>query len=142
VTDILRSAQVPYTPAQMYQLVNDVATYPQFLPWCHHVDILDQKEGELTARVTLSLGKLHQSFTTRNRMYPHESIEMELVEGPFQHLMGIWTFEPLDSGCRVSLDMRFEFKSKLARMAMGGPFHKVVNSLVDAFIQRARSVYG
>ncbi|MDZ7735705.1 MAG: type II toxin-antitoxin system RatA family toxin [Gammaproteobacteria bacterium] len=142
MTDIQRSAHVPYTAAQMYQLVNDVAAYPQFLPWCHHVDILDEGERELTARVTLSLGKLQQSFTTRNRMYPHESIEMELVEGPFQHLMGIWAFEPLDSGCRVSLDMRFEFKSKLARMAMGGPFHKVVNSLVDAFIQRARSVYG
>lgn len=126
----------------MYELVNDVAAYPEFLPWCDHVDILQRQEDELTARVTLSLGKLHQSFTTRNLMYPYESVVMELVEGPFQHLMGIWKFEPLDSGCRVSLDMRFEFKSRLVSMAMGGPFHKVVNSLMDAFIKRAHDVYG
>ena len=142
MTDIQRSAQVPYTAAQMYQLVNDVAAYPEFLPWCDHVAILDASDRELTARVTLSLGKLHQSFTTRNVMVPNESVIMELVEGPFEHLLGIWKFEPLASGCRVSLDMRFEFKSKLVRMAMGGPFHKMVNSLMEAFIERAHKVYG
>lgn len=142
MTEIQRSAEVPYTPAQMFRLVNDVASYPQFLPWCDHVEILSEGESELTARITLSLGRLHQSFTTRNRMAPHHAVEMELVEGPFQHLTGIWNFEPADGGCRVSLDMRFEFKSKLARMAMGGPFNKIVSTLIDAFIRRAHAVYG
>lgn len=143
MTDILRSAEVPYSAAQMYQLVNDVAAYPQFLPWCDHVEILDRRENELTARITLSLGKLHQSFTTRNRMQPETAVTMELVEGPFKHLTGEWEFESLPGGgCRVSLDMRFEFKSKLARMAMGGPFHKIANTLMDAFINRAQTVYG
>lgn len=143
MTDIIRSAEVPYTAAQMYELVNDVASYPQFLPWCDHVEVLDIREHELTARITLSFGKLHQSFTTRNRMQPEREVLMELVEGPFQHLTGQWQFEPLaGGGCRVSLDMRFEFKSRLARLAMGGPFHKIANTLVDAFIKRARTVYG
>lgn len=142
MTEIQRSAQVPYSAAQMYQLVNDVASYPEFLPWCDHVDVLQQTDREVVARVTLTMGKLPQSFTTRNRLVPNESVEMELVEGPFKHLRGVWQFEPLTSGCRVSLDMRFEFKSRIARITLGGPFHKIVNSLMEAFIERAHSVYG
>lgn len=142
MTEIQRSAQVPYTAAQMYRLVNDVASYPAFLPWCDHVDILEQGDSHIVARVTLSVGKLRQSFTTRNLMSPEQAIEMQLVEGPFQHLRGLWQFEPLASGCRVSLDMRFEFKSKLARLTFGGAFHKIVNNLMEAFIERAHDVYG
>lgn len=134
---------MPYSAAQMYQLVTDVASYPQFLPWCDHVEVLDTREDEITARVTLSMGKLHQSFTTRNRMQPDNEVLMELVEGPFKHLIGQWQFEPLPGGgCRVSLDMRFEFKNRLISMAMGGPFHKIVNTLIEAFIDRAHTVYG
>lgn len=126
----------------MYQLVTDVAAYPQFLPWCDAVQVLEQQETEVLARVSLAVGKLHQNFTTRNIMQPPQSVVMELVEGPFKHLTGDWRFEPLEGGCRVSLDMQFEFKNKLVRLAMGGPFHKIANTLMDAFIQRAHSLYG
>lgn len=142
MTEIQRSADVPYTPAQMYQLVGDVAAYPEFLPWCDHVEVLEQDEAEVLARVSLAVSKLHQTFTTRNRMQPHEMIVMELVEGPFRHLTGQWRFLPRDNGCRVSLDMRFEFKNRLVSMALGGPFNRIANSLMDAFIERARSQYG
>ncbi len=67
---------------------------------------------------------------------------MELVEGPFKHLTGFWKFQPLDGGCHVSLDMRFEFKNTLTRLALGGPFNKFANTLMDAFIQRAHDMYG
>lgn len=142
MTEIQRSAQVPYSAAQMYQLVTDVAAYPEFLPWCDHVRVLEQTESEVLAQVTLAVGKLQQSFTTRNRMQSSETVLMELVEGPFKHLTGIWRFEPLEDGCRVSLDMRFEFKNNLVRLAMGGPFHKFANSLMEAFIKRAHTLYG
>lgn len=139
---IKRSAQVPYSAAQMYQLVTDVAAYPEFLPWCSDTQILQTGERALTARVTLALGKLHQSFITRNVMEPQRRVFIELVKGPFKHLTGEWQFESLPSGCRVSLDMSFEFKSRLIRMALGGPFHHVANSFMDAFIQRAHAKYG
>lgn len=142
MTEIQRSAQVPYTAAQMYQLVTDVAAYPEFLPWCDRVDVLQAGETEVLARVSLAISKLHQSFTTRNRMRPHDEVVMELVEGPFRHLIGDWKFESLPSGSRVSLDMRFEFKNKLVRMALGSPFNRIANTLMDAFIQRAHSLHG
>lgn len=139
---IQRSAQVPYSTAQMYQLVTDVTAYPEFLPHCQDVNILQSGETEVLARVTLAVGKLHHDFTTLNRMQPEQWVVMELVEGPFKHLTGEWQFEPLSPGCRVSLDMSFEFKSRLIRMTLGGTFNRLVNSLMDAFIKRAHSVYG
>lgn len=142
MTHIQRSTQVPYGAAEMYQLVTDVAAYPEFLPWCENVEVLQSSDSEVLARVTLAASKLRQSFTTRNRMQPQDWVVMELVEGPFKHLTGEWQFEPLPSGCRVSLDMSFEFKNRLVRMTLGGTFNRLVNSLMDAFIERAHSVYG
>ncbi len=142
MTEIHRSAQVPYGADKMYALVTDVASYPQFLPWCDNVVVLQESDAEVKARVSLALGKLHQHFTTRNRLQPHDSVVMELVEGPFKHLTGVWRFQPVDGGCHISLDMRFEFKNTLTRLAMGGPFNKIANTLMDAFIQRAHDLYG
>ena len=110
---IHREAQVPYSAAQMYQLVNDIESYPGFLPWCPRADVLGRSDSDITARLTLARGGLHTSFTTRNALRPSERIDMHLQDGPFRHLHGIWTFTDRPNGCQVALDMEFEVKGSL-----------------------------
>ncbi|MCK5640049.1 MAG: type II toxin-antitoxin system RatA family toxin [Gammaproteobacteria bacterium] len=142
MTTIEKSALVPHSAQQMYALVDDIASYPDFLPWCKSTEILMRNEDEVRASVEISQGVLHKSFTTHNRMQQSKMIEMRLVEGPFSHLEGFWRFEVLgEQACKVRLDMDFEFSNKLIGMAMGPVFSKISNTLVDAFCQRAAQVY-
>lgn len=143
MTKIKKQASVTYSAKQMYALVNDIKNYPEFLPWCTKTNILQQNGDSLTASVSISMGKLKQSFTTRNVMKADDSIYMKLVEGPFKELTGHWQFHDDDSGkCHVSLDMQFEFKNKIVKHAFGAAFKKITDSMVDAFIERAHIVYG
>lgn len=140
---INKSALVPYSPEQMYALVDDIMDYPQFLPWCHSAEEHHRTNEHVEASLEIAHSGLHKSFTTRNELHPHQRIEMSLVKGPFKTLKGIWRFEPLgDEGCKVSLDMEFEFSSKLMGMTFGPLFGKIAGTLVDSFIERARVVYG
>ncbi|GMR08986.1 MAG: type II toxin-antitoxin system RatA family toxin [Gammaproteobacteria bacterium] len=138
-----KSALVPYSPQCMFDIVNDVNAYPEFLPWCRAAEILEQDEDELTARLLLAKGSIKKSFITKNRIQPGKMIEIRLVEGPFKHLQGFWRFEPLgEDGCKISVDMEFEFAGKLLSMTVGPVFNQIANSLLDAFIERARQIYG
>jgi len=142
VTKISKQANVMYSAKQMYTLVNDIKSYPEFLPWCTATKMLEDKGDSLIASVSVSLGKLKQTFTTRNVMQADTSINMELVEGPFKELSGYWQFQDVNDGCSVSLDMQFEFKNKIMKHAFGPAFKKITNSMVEAFVERARVVYG
>jgi ribosome-associated toxin RatA of RatAB toxin-antitoxin module len=143
MSSISKNALLPYTPAEMYALVMDIEAYPAFLPWCRSAQILSRADDELSATVELARGAIHKSFTTRNRMQRNKMIEMRLVEGPFRHLQGFWRFDPLgDNGCKVSMDMEFEFSNRLLALSLGPVFHQVVNTLVDAFSRRAVEIYG
>lgn len=140
---ITRSALVPYTPQEMFDLVSDIDTYPQFLPWCSGAATLSHQDDGVQARIDFSVGGVSKSFTTRNRHVGREAILMQLVDGPFSRLEGSWRFEPLgDAGCKISLDLEYDFSSKMVGMVTGPVFHKIANSLVDAFRQRAVEVYG
>lgn len=140
---INKHAIVPYTAEQMYRLVADVRAYPEFLPWCQGSEIISEDEDEVRASLTLAWSGLQKSFTTCNRLQPHKMIEVRLVEGPFSHLEGFWRFEALgEEGCKVMLDMEFEFSNKLFSMMLGPIFTQVTHSLVDAFCQRAEKKYG
>lgn len=140
---INKSALVPYSPDQMYALVDDITAYPQFLPWCHHAEEHHRTGEHVEASLEIAHSGLHKSFTTRNELVPHERIEMSLVKGPFKTLKGVWRFEPLgDEGCKVSLAMDFEFSNKLMGMTFGPLFSKIAGTLVDSFIERAKVVYG
>lgn len=142
MTVIKRSAKVPFTPAQMFALVNEVEKYPEFLPWCDSSNVLSRNEDEVRATLCLAKGKLKKSFTTCNRMQKDKMVEVKLVSGPFKHLEGFWRFEALDDGnCRVSLDLEFEFLNKLISLALGPIFNQVANTLVDHFIKRAEDIY-
>ena len=143
MTTIHKSALVPYSAEQMYNLVDDIPAYPEFLPWCSGSKEINRCEDEVQASLDIAHSGVHKSFTTRNRLEINKTIEMQLVEGPFKHLNGVWRFEPLgDAGSKVMLDLEFEFSSKLLGMTFGPLFSKIASSLVDAFIQRAQKVYG
>ena len=127
----------------MFALVNDIKSYPEFLPWCTSTNILENRENSLVASVSISLGKIKQSFTTENTMREDASINMKLVEGPFKELNGHWQFNDNNNGdCCILLDMQFEFKNKIVKHAFGAAFKKITDSMVDAFVERARVVYG
>ena len=140
---ISKTALVPYSPQQMYALVNDIASYQTFLPWCRSSELLSSNEDEIRATIEIAHGSLRKSFTTRNRLQRNKMIEMRLEQGPFQHLDGFWRFDALgEDACKVSLDLDFEFSNKLIGMALGPLFSQIANSLVDAFSRRAVEVYG
>ena len=127
----------------MFALVNDVESYPGFLPWCSAAGIESAGENHLVATITLSLGKLQQSVTTRNTLQPGKRIDMELVRGPLRHMRGAWRFDDVgDGNCRVSLELNFEFKNKILKLALDKAFGRLSYASVDAFRNRARQVYG
>jgi len=143
VTTINKSALVPYTPAEMFALVDDIESYADFLPWCQQSRVISRSEDEVRATIALSKGGVEKAFTTCNRNQKNKMIEMRLLEGPFKHLEGFWRFDALgDAGCKVSLDLEFEFSSRMLGMVVGPVFSQVANSLVDSFQKRAVDVYG
>ena len=140
---IKRSAVVPYSAADMYELVNNIEAYPEFLKWCASSEVLSRGNDEVRATLCLSKGRLRKSFTTCNRLQKNKMVEVRLISGPFKHLEGFWRFENIDEGkSRVSLDLEFEFINKLLSLAIGPVFHQIVNTLVDSFVHRAGQLYG
>lgn len=141
--EIHRSALVPYAAEEMFGLVNDVESYPDFLPWCRSAEIRKLGEDEVEAGLEFSRGGLHRRFSTRNRIEPGRSIGMTLESGPFRVLEGAWTFQALgERGCKVVLDLRFEFASRLLEAVFAPVFAEMMNSLVDAFVARAHELHG
>lgn len=127
----------------MYALVVDIASYPEFLPWCGKAEILDSDEQETTARLGISFKGVKQSFTTKNRNIACSKVDMELVDGPFSHLGGVWQFIPLsDSASKIVLDLEFAFSSRWLEKLVGPVFGMIGNTMVDSFSQRARDLYG
>lgn len=140
--EIYRSALVPYPAEDMFDLVNDVESYPRFLPWCRDSSVRETGENEREASLEFSRAGLHRRFTTRNSLERGRSIEMDLVNGPFRVLEGRWSFHNLgDAGSKVVLDLRFEFASRLLEAVFAPVFAEVMNSLVDAFVARARELH-
>jgi len=140
---ISRTALVPYTAAEMYVLVDDIDAYPLFLPWCRSSKVLSRDDDEVSARIEMAKSGIHKSFTTRNRLQKNKMIEMRLVEGPFRQLEGFWRFESLgEKGCKILLDLEFEFSNKILKLTVGPVFDQIANTLVDAFCERAIDVYG
>jgi len=143
VTCISKTALIPYSAEKMYALVADVDNYQYFLPWCSGSKILSQTDDEVKGQVDIQHMGLNKSFTTLNRMQKNKMIEIRLIDGPFKRLQGFWRFDALDeNGCKISLDLEFEFSNKVMNMAFGPIFSQIANSMVDAFCQRAVEVYG
>ena len=127
----------------MFALVNAINDYPQFLNWCSDSCILNQSEEEITASVEINKGNLKQKFTTKNTLRSFDLIEMELLDGPFKTLSGQWRFEALgETAAKIGLELQFSFKSRLMDIALSPIFTKIANSQLDAFVARAKQVYG
>lgn len=137
-----RSALVNFSARQMFDLINDIEAYPQYMDGCVGAKIL-KREGEwLEARLDLSKAGVSQSFVTRNHLQPPESMTMTLIDGPFKKLQGRWSLTPLgENACKVTFELEFELKSKLLGLAVGKLFEAVANKQVDALCERARQIY-
>ena len=137
---VQRSALLPYSAADVYAIVNDVERYPEFLKWCQMAQVVEANDEEIVARMTLAARGLKESLVTRNRLTSDRQISLSLVEGPFKHFSGDWTFTPLGDGCRVHLALEFELASSILSVLAAPFLHRVADTLVDAFSQRARDV--
>ena len=139
---ISKSAVVPFTAEQMYALVNDVESYPAFLPWCSAGVVHEHDPHFMKASVSLAVGGIKQTFTTENTLQPGKRIEVQLLSGPFKQLHGYWLFESAGEGmCRISFQMSFEYKNKIIKLALNKIFQRIGDSLVASFIERAKALY-
>ena len=137
-----RSAIVTFTAAQMFALVNDVARYPEFLPWCTGARVQESSSSERVASIKVARGVLRSEFTTRNALEADRRILMQLVDGPFRSLLGEWRFEPIgERGSRINFRVEFEFKNRLTAAAFGAAFEAICATIIDAFVQRAQNLY-
>jgi len=138
-----RSALVPHSARQMYDLVDRIEDYPQFLPWCHSSKIVTRSDAEVVAELEIAWKGVHKTFSTRNRLFPHHRMDIDLVNGPLKHMEGIWDFQELDEqACKVLLELDFEFAGSFVDRLFEPIFSHIANSLVDAFVKRARELYG
>jgi len=143
VPEISRSALLPYPAAFMYDIVNAVEAYPEFLPWCGDSRVEQCSDTTMEAAIQIRRAGINQWFRTRNRMTPGQSIDMDLVDGPFRRLHGQWKFQPLDErGCKIELVLDFEFKAGLAAKLIAPAFTRIANTMVDSFCQRAHELHG
>lgn len=127
----------------MYALVIDINAYQEFLPWCDGSEVLTRDGNEVTASLHVRYGALNRSFSTRNTLHPDEKLVMDLLDGPFSHLHGVWRFQALgQTGSRISLDMDFQFSSRMLDMVAAPAFTKIADGLVEAFCRRAVERYG
>ncbi len=142
MTTINKSALVLHTPDKMYKLVNEVENYPLFLPWCKSSHVIERDELSQRATVDIAKGPINKSFTTQNSMVVDRSIILVLEDGPFKSLDGEWTFKAIgDKGCKITLNITFDFSNSLVAAVLNPVFTEICNSLVDAFVKQADKSY-
>lgn len=147
---VKKSVLLWHTPGEMYQLVTQVERYPEFLPWCSKVEVLAVEEGVVTARLHLAYAGVRHAFTTRNRNEAGRSVRMELVDGPFSRLDGLWEFHPLNkpgsdgepTACKIAFELNYAFSSGALEAVVSPVFDRIANTFVDSFVQRAESLHG
>jgi len=133
---------VPYRPEQLFDLVADVGKYPQFLPWCVGARVRTRTDTESVADLTIGFGPFRESFTSRVELDRPHRVRVRYENGPFRYLKNQWTFSADPKGCRVDFFVDFEFRSRLLQAAIGVVFNEAVRRMVNAFIKRARDIYG
>ena len=140
---VARSAIVPHSAARLYALVEDVESYPRFLPWCIGAEVKSRSPGSTLATLTVGMRGVKQSLTTQNANREPEAIEMKLVEGPFRRFAAAWRFQPLgEDACKVEFSMEFEFASRALAALLQPLFEKIADGMVDAFTRRADEIHG
>ena len=142
---------LPYTPAQLFDLVADVKQYPAFLPWCLAVRVRHREIAETTvggeellvADMAIGFKVFRESFTTRVQCRRPNRIDVTYTDGPFRYLNNHWVFSPTgDNACEIDFFVDFEFRSTILQKAIGLVFNEAVRKMVDAFQARAEALYG
>lgn len=134
---------MPWTAEQLYDLVADVARYPEFIPWCTAARIRRREGDVFWADLVIGFKVFREQFTSEVRLTPKSQIDVSYTDGPFKHMRNCWKFLPQDDGtCIVDFDIDFEFKSFILQKAIGALFHEAVRRMVGAFEARARELYG
>jgi ribosome-associated toxin RatA of RatAB toxin-antitoxin module len=140
---IERSVLVPFSDAQMFDLVAAVDKYPEFMPWCGGSQIHMQDDNGMRASVTIALAGIRQTFTTQNHHEYPRLIELNLVDGPFSALQGRWEFMALsDDACKVLFTLKYQFSSRTLEKLVGPVFNRIASSFIDSFTKRAEACYG
>ncbi len=143
MTRVEKSVLVLHSARQMWELVEDIPSYPEFLPWCSGAEVHESTGGQTVATLHINFHGLRQQFTTRNTSVAGESLVMDLVKGPFQHLRGEFRFTALQPGaCKIAFSLEWRFSSRILEKVVGPVFNTIANSMVEAFVTRAQSVYG
>lgn len=139
---VKKSVLIEFTPRQMFDLVDQVELYPQFLPWCGGTELLARDERITAARLHINYHGIKAHFSTENAKEAPSWMEIRLKDGPFRHLEGMWRFTPLgDTACKVEFALHYEFASKLLEKAVGPVFSHIANTFVDSFVKRAEQLY-
>ncbi len=143
MTLVQKSALVKFSAQKMLALVDDIESYPEFLPWCEGSRIIKRENDIVEAELMIAKGGFKNSFATRNTVDQSGKVTMTLLNGPFSYLEGAWSFEALrEDASKISLDLEFEMTGKLASMAFGAVFNQICNTMVSSFTQRAKEIYG
>lgn len=143
MAEVHKSALVKFSAQRMFQLVDHIEAYPEFLPWCSGSRILCRQTDVVEAELQITKGGFRKSFATRNCLDRFGKIYMSLLEGPFSSLEGVWNFIPLrEDASKISLDLEFEMPGVLANLAFGAVFNQICNTMVSSFTQRAKELYG
>lgn len=143
MTTIHRSAIVPYSAHQMFELVADITSYPKFLPWCGGARIVSIQGDEVIAAIDIAYSGVHRTFSTRNLLQRDKMMEIQLLEGPFSYLQGFWQFKALDKqSSKISLDLEFDVANRIVGLVLTPAFSNIANQLVDRFHWRATELYG
>ncbi len=143
MTTVQKSALVKFSAQQMFQIVDNIEAYPDFLPWCSGSRILKRDGNIVEAEIQISKAGFNKSFATRNENDGCGKLFMTLLDGPFSMLEGVWDFMPLrEDASKISLDLEFEMHGKFASLAFGAVFNQICNTMVSSFTERAKIIYG
>ena len=141
--DVNQSVLVEYTPRQMFTLVDAVEEYPRFLPWCGGTTLIHRDATHTRATISINYRGIRRSFTTENAKREPEEMTIQLIEGPFSRLDGSWRFMRLGEGaCKIEFQLHYEFAGRMLDRLLSPVFRQIAGTLVDAFVKRARQIYG
>jgi len=142
MTVVQKSALVKFSALQMFTIVGDIESYPEFLPWCSGSKILNREGDIVDAELKISKAGFNKTFATRNRGEDKNKLYLSLLDGPFSSLEGVWNFIPLrEDASKISLDLEFEINSVFASLAFGAVFNQICNTMVTSFTERAKQIY-
>lgn len=138
-----KSVLIERSAQEMFELVDRVEDYPQFLPWCNRTELKFRDSAKTTATLYINYLSVKSHFTTENDKEFPLLMNIRLIDGPFRRLDGTWRFKPLaEHACKIEFALAYEFSSRTFEKVIGPVFSNIANTFVDAFVRRAEQIYG